>query len=446
MLSWLKRKARARTVCPATPVDVTPQTRTTTETPIRSTDDERQIRHAEAIDGSMAMIEFDPAGHIHWANKGFLDAMGYSFEEIVGQHHRIFVDAAFANTEEYSSFWQQLREGAVQAGEFRRIGKNNREIWIQAAYCPIRDARGRVQGVVKTATDVTARKSAINRSQAIIEFTPDGTILHANDLFLSAMGYDLSEIVGKHHRMFCDEEYSNSSDYREFWQVLRRGDFHQGRFDRRRRDGSRICIQATYNPITDLQGRVVRVVKFATDRTAEQSSEEAAQRVSSSVASGITQLTGAVDEINQRVAAAAKLAKSVRTESGSARSCMTDLQKATEKITKFVDVINDLAEQTNMLALNASIESARAGDAGRGFAVVASEVKELAAQTAGSTLRIDESVEAINASMASVVAAIEAVSSGMDEVSQNTDGIAASLAEQTSVMETIRADARQLLS
>ncbi|HAT85696.1 MAG TPA: chemotaxis protein, partial [Rhizobiales bacterium] len=212
----------------------------------------------DALGRSQAMIEFKPDGTILTANENFLGAVGYSLEEIQGQHHRMFVDPAYANSNEYKSFWSDLADGKFNAAEFQRFGKGGNEIWIQASYNPVINKSGKVVRVVKIATDITEQKlriadiegqiNAINRSQAVIHFELDGTILDANENFTGAVGYSLSEIKGQHHRMFVDPSYAASSEYRQFWEELAQGKFKADEFKRFGKGGNEIWIQASYNP------------------------------------------------------------------------------------------------------------------------------------------------------------------------------------------------------
>lgn len=223
------------------------------------------------------MIEFDPTGVILGANENFLNAMGYRADEVVGKHHRMFVDPSYANSTEYTAFWAKLGRGEFDAAEYLRFAKGGKEVWIQATYNPVTTSRGKVAKVVKFATDITAAKlksaddagklEAISRAQAMIEFTVDGDILTANKNFLDAMGYELGEIKGRHHRMFVDQAYAQSGEYADFWRRLRGGEFVAEEFKRFGKGGKEIWIQASYNPIFDPSGRVMKVVKFASDVT-----------------------------------------------------------------------------------------------------------------------------------------------------------------------------------
>ena len=231
----------------------------------------------EALDRSQAVIEFTPQGKILKANSNFLNAVGYSLSEIQNKHHSIFVDPVEAASSEYKSFWSSLEAGNFSQGEFRRVTKQGKRIWLQATYNPIMGANGRVSKVIKFASDITQQKmqaadmtgqiQAIHKSQAVIEFDTTGHILVANDNFLGAMGYSLSEIQGKHHAMFVESREAQSSEYKQFWQELGQGKFHAGRYKRIGKGGKEVWIEATYNPILDSDGNVFKVVKFASDVT-----------------------------------------------------------------------------------------------------------------------------------------------------------------------------------
>ena len=232
----------------------------------------------DAIEQTQAVIAFDLDGKIIRANKNFLDLLGYSLDEVRGRHHSIFVTSDYAQSPAYLSFWQDLRAGKPQTGEFKRLSKSGEPVWIQATYTPIIRG-GRVQRIIKFATDVTAQviegariraqMDAINRSQAVIEFSPDGTILEANENFLNLMGYSLSEIRGKKHQIFVRESERASKAYADFWSKLRSGNFETAEYERITKSGRSVWIHATYNPICSSDGEVVRVIKFANDITSE---------------------------------------------------------------------------------------------------------------------------------------------------------------------------------
>ena len=231
----------------------------------------------EAIDKSQGTIEFNLDGTIITSNDNFLNLLGYTLPEVQGKHHRMFCEESYANSPEYARFWEKLNRGEFDTGEYKRIGKNGKEVYIQATYNPIFNANGNPVKILKIATDVTKQKlqnaefegkmSAIDKSQGTIEFNLDGTIITSNDNFLNVLGYTLPEVQGKHHRMFCEESYANSPEYARFWEKLNRGEFDTGEYKRIGKNGKEVYIQATYNPIFDLSGKPMKILKIASDIT-----------------------------------------------------------------------------------------------------------------------------------------------------------------------------------
>jgi methyl-accepting chemotaxis protein len=256
----------------------------------------------DAIDKVQAVIEFTTDGQIQHANENFLNAMGYTLEEVKGQHHSMFVEPAYRQSAEYRLFWEKLARGEFDAGQYKRLAKGGREIWIQASYNPILDANGKAFKVVKFATDITQQKlqdadykgqiDAIAKAQAVIEFTLDGKILNANANFLNALGYTLDEVKGRHHSIFVDAAYRQSPEYRMFWEKLGRGEYDAGQYKRITKDGSEIWIQASYNPIMDLNGKPFKVVKYATDVTAAVKASHALQQAVAQVQSVVESAKG----------------------------------------------------------------------------------------------------------------------------------------------------------
>jgi methyl-accepting chemotaxis protein len=230
-----------------------------------------------AIGRSQAVIEFDMTGTVREVNENFARVLGYSRAEVVGKHHSMFVESAYAASSEYRGFWEKLNRGEPELGSYKRLAKGGREVWIQASYNPIPDLNGKPFKVVKYASDITEQKvraadfegqlAAIGRSQAVIEFELDGTIRSVNDNFTQALGYSNSEVRGKHHSMLVDPAISGSADYRAFWAKLARGEADAGRYRRVAKSGREVWLQAAYNPILDTNGRPFKVVKFATDVT-----------------------------------------------------------------------------------------------------------------------------------------------------------------------------------
>jgi methyl-accepting chemotaxis protein len=407
-----------------------------------------------AIDRSLAMIEFSLDGRIVNANENFLNTLGYSLEEIVGRHHRIFVAPEEAHSLEYENFWSRLRRGEFFSGEFIRLAKSGKRISLQATYNPLLDSNGNPIGVIKYAMDTTDQKLKVSELQskndlvektfAVIQFTPEGVITYANQNFLSTVGYSMDEIRGKHHSMFVDPDYRNSAEYKDFWNVLRSGRFHAGEFRRVGRGGKEIYIQASYNPIFGLDGEIASIVKFASDITQAVQNRKRSSQVASAVSSSVSEMTHTIREISNNVSSTATLAKEAESLSVDARRGVEELDGQSRTIGKVVETIRDLAEQTNLLALNATIESARAGEAGRGFAVVASEVKELAKQTSKATQSIEQTVRLIQDSISAVVSSTENISNSVANVSQNMLVISAAVEEQSVTMRSLTDTAQEL--
>ncbi len=353
----------------------------------------------DALLRSQAVVEFSPDGRVLTANENFLATLGYRLDEIVDQHHRLFVADAEAESARYRAFWSALAGGEFKAGEYRRVRKDGSDVWIQATYNPVLDAGGHVVKVVKFASDVTAQKvaqrEAIGRSQGVIEFEPDGTIVTANDSFLAVVGYSLDELRGRHHRIFMPTDIDGSAGYETFWASLAQGDVKQGEFRRVGRDGTEIWLRGAYNPVFDASGTVVRVVKHVTDITAEVAAQQESQRISSDISVSLGRMNEVIPQASSKI---------------------RELHSASSMVDSVLDVIQALASQTNLLALNATIESARAGEAGRGFAVVANEVKLLAAETSKAADDIGTNIHQIQGEIEDVVALIERIAESAGEV------------------------------
>ncbi len=472
-----------------------------------------------AIGKSAALIEFDPSGKIKWANELFCNAMGYRLDEVKGRHHSMFVEPSYAASKDYRAFWEQLGRGEPEAHEFRRLAKGGREVWIQASYNPVVSRLGRVTKIVKVATDITEAKqeamrdagkiAAINRAQAVIEFTPDGIITSANDNFLSAVGYNLDEITGKHHRIFLQAAYAESADYAEFWRRLGSGEFIAGEFERVGKSGQSIWIQASYNPIFDSEGTVISVVKFATDVTDRVEAVEALAdglgqladgnlrtelvkpfpmaleklrkdynktvtslssimaaltEISSSVDAGAQEISvasqdlssrteknaasleetaAALQDITSNVQESASGAKDASTSVSTAKvaaenggavvsqaiQAMSEIEGSSQEIREIITVIDEIAFQTNLLALNAGVEAARAGDAGQGFAVVATEVRGLAQRSADAAKRIAELIATSTSQVDQGVKLVAETGQALDEIVNNIGAINSVISE-----------------
>jgi methyl-accepting chemotaxis protein len=415
---------------------------------------------ADALDRSQAVIEFEPGGTIVKANRNFLDAMGYSLDEIRGKHHRMFVAASEAADPSYARFWDDLRQGKFCSSEFKRIGKNGKEVWIQATYNPILDESGKVFKIVKYATDITAAKlqsanmlgqiQAIHKSQAVIEFELDGTIIDANDNFLNVTGYSLAEIRGKHHSIFVPSEDRGTGEYQEFWRALARGEYRSQQFRRIRKDGEEFYIRASYNPILDLNGKPFKVVKFAHDITADfkmklQTERERSELISA-VATGTEELSSSVKEIAEAMVKSRQTADQAAASVDRADGITQKFDENAKSTANIVELIGSITDQINLLALNATIESARAGEAGRGFAVVASEVKSLAGQVKGASEKISAEISAMQASSQDVVASLVSVKREIDAVQQYVASTAAAVEEQSAVAGELAATVQRAVA
>jgi len=511
-----------------------------TEQKLKNADFQGQL---SAIGKSQAVIEFDMDGTIRWANENFLKTLGYTLDEIKGKHHSMFAEASYATSPEYAAFWKRLNDGQFDAGEYKRIGKGGKEIWIQASYNPIMDDTGKPFKVVKYATDVTAQKlqtadyqgqlDAIGKSQAVIEFDMDGTIRFANENFLKTLGYTLDEIKGKHHRIFAEPGYASSPDYTAFWERLNNGVFDAGEYKRIGKGGKEVWIQASYNPIFDLNGKPFKVVKYATDITAQKHLQQqvaenaerervAAQELqdkveqllsvaiaagegdltqeitvdgvdsmgqlatgfremirnisstleqvnsganqidsgssqiassSQSLASGASQQAASLEEISasleelsamtaqsaDNAVQATALSEESQQSAMKGQSEMTvmsqamdEIKASSSEISKIIKVIDEIAFQTNLLALNAAVEAARAGEAGKGFAVVADEVRNLAQRSAEAAKNTSAMIEESAKRADNGVAIAGRVSEALEEIVTGTQKVNTLLGEISS--------------
>lgn len=508
-----------------------------------------------AINRVMAVIEFDLQGRILTANQNFLQLMGYRLDELVGQHHRLFVDAQTAASSDYHQFWQRLNNGECLADRYPRVTKSGRCVWIEASYNPVFDKHNRPVKIVKFATNITSRVEAefdakgrldaINRAMAVIEFDLEGKILAVNDNFLQVMGYSRQEVVGHHHRMFVESSYAQSSEYPRFWNRLARGEYFARTYKRVAKGGRIVWIEATYNPIFGSDGKPVKVVKYAMDVSANPNTRllknvvQDAVDLLEAVAKGdltrdfrqeyrdyeltmfyplVLQLQAAIQQMLQSlqssVGEASKVSHTVRdvaqSVSGNAEqlrlgmqsqlsalqtmasqmqamnhSVQTNTQTSQEvavmarnmqqqtkegmsvmqqtinamqamsasstQIVDIVAMIDAISFQTNLLALNAAVEAARAGEHGRGFAVVAGEVRELANKSANAAKDIRQ---LIGDSLARIQTGtrladqsgdmLDAINHHITQVAEKVDQIAQSSTVQSDVIQQVSYSVNQV--
>ena len=445
----------------------------------KTEEEEGQLR---AIDENFAVISFKPDGTIISANNNFLNTLGYTLNEIVGNHHKMFCDRVFTTSREYSTFWNDLNNGIAQISEFKRIKKNGDSIFLQASYTPVINKSGKVIRVIKFAQDVTERKlqtldysgqlDAISKSQAIIEFKMDGTIIKANDNFLNTLNYTQHEIVGKHHSIFCENSYKNSQEYTDFWRKLNAGNFDGGEYLRIGKNGKEVWLQATYNPIMDFDGKPFKVIKYATDITARKNSmfqiEESVKHLTKSldnlsttatamthgaeittsgsqeVSATITQINTAVSDISTKLNLMLNSIKDISKSSSKGKDIAVEAQKKSqettdaihkldiesEKIGETVKAIAQIAFQTNILSLNAAVEAATAGEAGKGFAVVAQEVRNLASRSDEAAKEITEAIVLIQSLVKMSLTSINSIDTTIKDISNISSNIVDSVDKQ----------------
>jgi len=500
----------------------------------------------EAIRSAHAAIELDPMYNIVFVNDRFCKILGYEREELMGRAYATLMPRSYDEAEA-AAFGMALARGESQVADLEVVAKSGAHVWLHASFSPVRSSAGQLERIVSLSTDVTESKlrtadnagqiAALGRGQALVTFDPQGYILDANQNFLDVVGYSLESIVGKHHRMFCGTEISDSKEYSQFWSDLARGQHQGGEFKRIAKDGRTLWLHGSYNPIVDLGGNVYKIVKIVSDITEakvrrEHEREQAKQLLevvaaaargdmtrevsvrgddtigrigeglatllgtlrqsisslaqnATSVGSASHELTTtsrsmttaatettrqanvaatATDQVNgnvQTVAAAAEemsasireIAKSASDAARVATSAVsvaettnrvvTKLGQSSADIGKVIKVITSIAQQTNLLALNATIEAARAGEAGKGFAVVANEVKELAKETAKATEDIGQRIETIQVDTASAVNAIGQISQIIGQINDLQGAIAAAVEQQTSTTNEITRNATE---
>ncbi|MCM2474073.1 PAS domain-containing protein [Rhizobium sp. CG5] len=392
----------------------------------------------EALSRSQAMIWFTPDGTVLRANENFCKTLHYSPQEITGKHHRMFCEEAIRNAPDYARFWADLASGKFQQGQFRRQTKEGDDIWIEASYNPVIHG-GKVVPILKIATDINTSKiealddgnriRAIDQSQAIIEFEPDGSIFKANQNFLTAMGYSAAEIAGQHHRMFCDPAYVTSPDYARLWDRLRAGEFVADNFVRIGKGGRRVWIQAAYTPVLNSRGTVYKIIKVATDITARMNAVEKIGKAIGGLAEGdlTIEIGAGIDPALEQVRLDFNQAARALEET------VTAIKHSAETLANNAQLINSVS---NDIAKNAEQQAASVEETAAALEEITTTVKDSSQRAAEATKLVAATRAGAEASgdiVMKATAAMDQIKASSKEI-ENIIGVIDEIAFQTNLL------------
>ena len=391
----------------------------------------------QALRAQLAVLELTPEGQVITANAAWLALMGFNAAQLTGARYSEFCTPEWAQSREYQALWSGLKQGQAQSGTYENINHQGETVWLATDFLPVLDEQGRVFKVLSVAKDMTASQqqlasqqailNALHLSAAIIEFTPQGEIITANNNFLNTLGYRLEQLKGQTHRLFCEPEFYQQQP--SFWQDLAKGVYQAGRFKRLGAHGQEVWLEARYNPIFDTGGNVVRVMKFASDITARVQKAQQARDAAEVASVTAIQTASIADRGYNLLEDSVAISSQIADDLEQSMTVIQSLNEQARQIEEIVATISSVADQTNLLALNAAIEAARAGEQGRGFAVVADEVRKLAARTSQATTEIGQVVSQNRALTVQVSTAISAVTVVAEQGKQQVLDVEAIMSE-----------------